>query len=190
MLATLSDDAAWAACEGDLNQHILRVYDLTPSTIRVDSATASGYWAVTADGLFQFGHSKDQRPDLPQVKVMLATLDPLGMPVAVDVVPGQRNDEPLYLPIIDRVRTSLGRTGLRYVGDCKLGGLRTRVHIHQAGDHYLCPLGLMQLPAAEFAALITQALASAPLRAIQRPDAAGAPIRGTASARDRILRPS
>lgn len=28
VLHALSDDAAWAACEGALNQHILRVYDL------------------------------------------------------------------------------------------------------------------------------------------------------------------
>jgi len=27
---------------------------------------------ITGDGLFQFGHSKDRRPDLPQVKVMLS----------------------------------------------------------------------------------------------------------------------
>ena len=41
----------------------------------------------------QFGHSKDHRPDLPQVKVMQAVLDPLGMPLATDVVAGSRADE-------------------------------------------------------------------------------------------------
>jgi transposase len=141
VLHALSDDDAWAACEGALNQHILRVYALNPSTVRVDSTTASSYWAVTEDGLFQFGHSTDHRPDLPHLTVMLATLDPLGMPVAVDVVSGQRRDDPLYRPIIDRVRASLGRTGLRYVGDSKLGSMDTRAHIHHAGDAYLCPLG-------------------------------------------------
>jgi transposase len=176
VLHALSDDDAWAACEGALNQHILRVYDLNPSTVRVDSTTASGYWEVTKDGLFQFGHSKDHRPDLPQVKVMLATLDPLGMPVAVDVVPGQRSDDPLYLPIIDRVRASLGRTGLLYVGDSKLGALDTRAHIHHAGDAYLCPLGKLQLPAAAVDVLITQALAAESLLRISRPDADGQPV--------------
>jgi transposase len=175
VLHALSDDDAWAACEGALNQHILRVYDLTPTTVRVDSTTASGYWAVTEDGLFQFGHSKDHRPDLPQVKVMLATLDPLGMPVAVDVVPGQRSDDPLYRPIIDRVRASLGRTGLLYVGNSKLGSLDTRAHIHHASDAYLCPLGKLHMPAATVDALIRQALASGSLRRISRPDAAGQP---------------
>jgi len=148
VLRALSDDDAWAACDDALNQHILRVDDLNPSAVRVDGATASGYWEVTEDGLFQFGHSKDHRPDLPQIKVMLATLDPLGMPVAVDVAPGQCRDDPLYAPMIDRVRASLGRTGLRSVGDCKLGALDTRAHIHHAGDAYLCPLGARRLPAA------------------------------------------
>lgn len=175
VLHQLSDDAAWAACEGDLNQHLLRVYALAPTTVRVDSTTASGYWQVSEDGLFQFGHSKDHRPDLPQLKVMLATLDPLGLPVAVDVVPGQRNDDPLYLPIIERVRSSLGCSGLLYVGDSKLGALATRAHIHQAKDAYLCPLGKLQLPDLEREALITQALA-AQMQTISRPDADGQPL--------------
>lgn len=180
VLAALSDDARWAACEGELNQHILRVYALRPTTVRVDSTTASGYWEVTDDGLFQFGHSKDHRPDLPQLKVMLATLDPLGMPVAVDVVPGQRNDEPLYLPIIDRVRASVQQTGLLYVGDSKLGGLQTRAALHAAGDAYLCPLGQVQLSAAAVDDLIDQALASGPLVPISRPDADGQVVRDAA----------
>lgn len=180
VLFALSDATRWAACEGALNQHILRVYDLRPTTVRVDGTTASGYWEVTEDGLFQFGHSKDQRPDLPQVKVMLATLDPLGMPVAVDVLSGQRSDDPLYVPIIDRVRTSLGRTGLLYVGDSKLGALDTRAHLQHAGDYYLCPLGRVQLPTAAFDALIAQALASAALTPISRPDADGQFVRDDA----------
>ncbi len=107
VLRALTDDAAWAATEAALNAQTLRVYDLTPATVRVDSTTASSYCSVTADGLFQFGHSKDHRPDLPQVKVMLATLDPLGLPLATDVVGGQLADDPLYLPTIGRVAASL-----------------------------------------------------------------------------------
>jgi hypothetical protein len=80
--------------------------------VHVDSATASGYWEVTEDG-----------PCQPTV--MLATLGLLGMPVAVDVVPGQRNVEPLYPPIIERVRASVQRTGLLDVGDSTLGGPQT-----------------------------------------------------------------
>ena len=177
VLRALSDDPAWAACESDLNAHLLRVYDLHPTTIRVDSTTTSGYWQLTDDGLFQFGHSKDHRPDLPQVKLMLATLDPLGLPLAADVVPGQRSDDPLYLPIITRVRASLGRTGLLYVGDCKLGALLNRASIQHASDHYLCPLGGVQLPPADLATLVASVLAEEQaLEPITRTNADGATI--------------
>jgi transposase len=151
VLEALSDDTRWRAFEGALNQHALRVYDLHPACVRLDSTTASSYGSVTEDGLFQFGHSKDHRPDLPQVKIMMSALDPLGMPVATDVVPGQSADDPLYVPAITRVRESLRRCGLLYVGDCKMAARDTRANIHAGGDDYLCPLSESQLSPVVFA---------------------------------------
>ena len=112
VLEVLSHDAPGPAVEGAFTQPWLRVYDLQPERGRLDSTTASGYWRVTEDGLCQWGHSKAHRPDLPPVNVRLAVLDPLGWPVATAIVPGQRADEPLYLPAITRVRESVGRRGL------------------------------------------------------------------------------
>jgi transposase len=146
VLSALSRDAAWEGFEAALNGHLLRVYDLNPQQVRLDSTTASGYWRVTPNGLFQFGHSKDHRPDLPQVKVMLSTLDPLGLPLATTVLPGQRADDPLYIPAITQVREGLGRQGLLYIGDCKMGALETRAFTQAGGDYYLCPLSDTQLP--------------------------------------------
>ena len=97
VLRMLSDDVAWVGCERALTRASLRGYDLRPTRVRVNTTTSSGYWDVTEDGLFQFGHSKDHRPDLPQLKVLLSTLDPLGMPAAMDVLSGERADDPLYL---------------------------------------------------------------------------------------------
>jgi transposase len=149
VLRRLSDDARWAQFESSLNQHTVRVYDLTTERIHVDSTTASAYTSVSQDGLFQFGHSKDYRPDLPQVKVMQAVLDPLGMPLATDVVSGERADDPLYIPCIERVQHSLGRCGLLFVGDCKMASHATRAFIAVAGDYYLCPLPQVQLAEGE-----------------------------------------
>ena len=147
VLSALSHDTAWEGFEVALNGHLLRVYDLSPQRVRLDSTTASGYGSVTPEGLFQFGHSKDHRPDLPQVKVMLATLDPLGMPLATMVLPGHRADDPLYIPAIIQVRQGLGRRGLLYIGDCKMGALETRAVLQAGGDFYLCPLSEVQMPA-------------------------------------------
>ena len=135
-----------------LNQYTVRVYDLQTQRVHVDSTSASAYATVTERGLFQFGHSKDDRPDLPQVKVMQAVLDPLGMPLATDVVSGERADDPLYMPCIERVQASLGRHGLLYVGDCKMASRDTRARIAAAGDFSLCPLPQVQLAEGEFEA--------------------------------------
>jgi transposase len=112
------------------------------------------YAGVSEDGLFQFGHSKDRRPDLPQVKVMQAVLDPLGMPLATDVVAGNRADDPLYVPCIERVQASLARRGLLYVGDCKMASRETRAWIANQGAYYLCPLPQVQLAEGELDAAL------------------------------------
>jgi transposase len=112
VLEALSDETRRRALEGALNQHVLRVYDLQPTGVRLDSTTASSDWSVTQDRWFPFGHREDPRPDLPQVKNMMSALAPLGLPVATDVVPGQCADDPLYVPAITRVRASVGRGGI------------------------------------------------------------------------------
>src|SRR5688500_8593372 len=150
VLRLLSDDKRWAAFEAALNPHLVRVYDLRTERVHVDSTSASAYTSVSEEGLFQFGHSKDHRPDLPQVKIMQAVLDPLGMPLATDVVSGERADDPLYIPCIERVQQSLGRSGLLFVGDCKMAAQDTRAFMALAGDYYLCPLPQVQLDEGEF----------------------------------------
>src|SRR3989441_6214323 len=149
VLRRLSDDERWSAFASALHQHTVRVYDLSTERVHVESTSASAYATVSENGLFQFGHSKDYRPDLPQVKVMQAVLDPLGLPLATDVVSGERADDPLYVPCIQRVQESIGRHGLLYVGDCKMASRATRAFVAAQGDFYLCPLPALQLAKAE-----------------------------------------
>ena len=63
VLRLLSDDTRWTAFESALNPHLVRVYDLSTARVHVDSTSASAYASVSDGGLFQFGHSKDHRPD-------------------------------------------------------------------------------------------------------------------------------
>lgn len=144
VLDTLGDDEHWTAFEAELNQRTLRVYDLKAELVRLDSTTASGYVSVTEGGLFQFGHSKDHRPDLPQVKVMQSTLDPFGMPLVTQVVSGEKADDRLYIPAIQQVRQGLKKRGVLYVGDCKLMSLDNRAYIQEGGDYYLGPFSKVQ----------------------------------------------
>src|SRR5713226_82927 len=145
VLDALAQPEQWQRFETALNQRIIRVYELNPQRVRLDSTTASGYWSVSEDGLFQLGYSKDHRPDLPQLKVMLSALDPLGLPVATQIVSGERADDRLYLPAIAQVSQSLNTHGLLYVGDCKMAALDTRASLEAQQDYYLCPLAAKQM---------------------------------------------
>jgi transposase len=174
ILRHLSDDANWRAFEQALTGHLVRVYDLRSDCVRLDSTTASSYGSVSEDGLLQLGHSKDHRPDLPQLKVMLATLDPLGMPIATEVLSGERADDPLYLPAIARVRACLNTPGLLYVGDCKMAALDTRASIQAHEDFYLCPLSALQVSADQVAQDVAALRASGqPLITVERTQADG-----------------
>src|SRR2546426_11916480 len=73
---------------------------------------------------------------------MIGSLDPLGMPLATDVLSGERADDGLYLPIIERIRTGLQTTGLLFIGDCKMSALDTRASLARHQDCSLSPLPL------------------------------------------------
>ncbi|WPD22992.1 MAG: hypothetical protein SD837_00215 [Candidatus Electrothrix scaldis] len=141
LLRHLSNNTCWSKIEADLNQQTIEVYNLEPETIRCDATTVSADQEITEDGLVQFGHSKDNAK-LPQIKLMSAALDPLGMPLASDVVSGEKADDGLYIPLIARVNESLEKSGLLFSGDCKMSALETRAYLVSSGQHYLCPLPL------------------------------------------------
>src|SRR2546422_2464889 len=146
VLRLLSDDVHWQAFEQELMGQLLRVYDLSATCVRIDTTTASSYAQVNEQGLLHLSHSKDHGPDLPQLKIVLASLDALGMPLDTEVLSGEHADDPVYLPIIARVRDGLQQKGLLYVGDCKMAALQTRASIQAQGDFYLCPLSALQAP--------------------------------------------
>lgn len=154
VLDYLSRDQAWSDYERALNGRTLRVYELQPERVRVDSTTAKGYVEVGAEGLFQFGHSKDHRPDLPQIKINLSVLDPLGLPLTTTVVSGQHADDPLYVPEIKRVQQSLACPGVTYIGDSKMAASQTRAYVVKSQDYYLCPLPAVQVSRQELAELL------------------------------------
>ena len=141
----------------------MRVYDLEEQPVRVDATTVSGYRNGGEDSLWQFGHSKDD-PTLRQIKAMMATLDPLGLPLGLEVVSGEQADDRLYVPMIDRVLACLERTGLLFVGDCKMSALATRAHLVAHEQYYLTPLALVGETAQQMPQWIEAGLPSVPPR--------------------------
>jgi transposase len=158
-LRHLSSDECWNAIEEDLGRNLIRVYDLPQETLRVDATTVSGYHQGGEGSLWQYGHSKDD-PTLRQIKMMMAALDPLGLPMILAIVSGESADDPLYLPVIERTLQCLGKRGLLIVTDSKGGALATRATIQQAGQYYLTPLAQVGDMAEQMAAWVKEGLAN------------------------------
>ena len=160
LLTHLSKPKYWHAIEQDLNACSIEVYELPQDVIRCDATTVSGAHDVTEGGLVQFGHSKDD-PTQPQIKVMTGSLDPLGMPVATDVLSGERADDGLYIPLIKRIEAGLPTSGLLFVGDCKMSALATRSYVAGRQHFYLAPLPLTGATAESMAEWISAGIAKA-----------------------------
>src|SRR5499427_1012136 len=126
VLFRLSDDETWDAIERDRWTATVTVYERELAGMRLESTTSYGYHHVTDEGIMQRGQSQDHRPDLPPRKGMAAAAAPSGHLIACDVHPGQCADEPLYTPLLQRVRGIVGRPGWRDAGDGKRAALATR----------------------------------------------------------------
>ena len=141
LLKHLSKQKIWQAIENDLNKRTIDIYELSTEVIRCDPTTVSGHHDIREGGLMQYGHSKDD-PRLPQVKLAVASLEPLGMPLASEAVAGETADDGLYLGLIKRVDSSLNKAELLFVGDCKMSARENRMQIVAASHCYLSPLPL------------------------------------------------
>ena len=138
ILTMLGDPTTQATLDAALLQRWIRVYRLPTKTVRLDSTSVSVYHDDVEDAsLLQHGWSKEHRPDLRQFKLMLATLDPLGLPICCQAVAGNRSDNPLYVPAYAAAVTALGTSDVLLVGDSKMGDLPTRGHIVAGGSRYL-----------------------------------------------------
>jgi transposase len=159
VLTMLSPPEDQAAMDEALLADWLGVYALPRETVRLDSTSVSVYQeASPPNGLLRYGPSKDHRPDLAQFKVMLASLDPLGMPLAGHVVPGNKADDLLYIPAYDAATRALDTRAVLVVGDSKMAARATRAHIVAGGSTYLCAYRPAQATA-EIADWIADALA-------------------------------
>ena len=146
LLDALGADQVGESIEEQLGQHLIRAYALPTTTARIDTTTVSVYHQPTGESMLDFGHSKDYRPDLRQFKEVLSTLDPVGIPLCSATVAGHCADDPLSLPIWQRLVKVIGHSAFLVVGDCTMANLATRAQIHAGGGFYLAPLPMTGHP--------------------------------------------
>lgn len=155
LLDKYSDDEQWRKFETAHNQRLIQVYDLdlANNPIRLDAMITQSHRAAGGD--FQIGYSKQHRSDLPQMKTMLATVDPFAVPLCSLTVAGNEADDVLYLPVIEELDKTLSIKHQLFVGDSKMGSIDNRGDIHALGHYYLTPLSKVQCNSAQLEAYLS-----------------------------------
>src|SRR5579871_3568638 len=87
VLTMLASADLQAQLDTDLVSSWVQTYALRTTLVRLDSTSVTVFHEESdPQSLLQRGHSKDHRPDLLQFKAMLASLDPLGMPLCAQIL--------------------------------------------------------------------------------------------------------
>ena len=142
-LKELHKSEVWHAIEKELGLTLLRVYELEQTTIRLDASVGTVGHNPAEHTLFKVGKAKNGLYET-QFKLMLASLDPLGLPLVVDVVPGNVADDPLYIPSYQRAKEFIKQKGVLVVGDSKMSAIDIRGEMVGGGDYYLTPLAWLK----------------------------------------------
>jgi hypothetical protein len=111
----------------------LLFFDTTSTYFETDEADPPS--AGAAKGFRTFGHSKDHRPDLPQVVIGLAVTRE-GIPIRVWTFPGNTADQALIRGVKDDLLAwKLGR--VVWVTDRGFASAQNRRYLQRAGGHYI-----------------------------------------------------
>jgi transposase len=138
-LSRLFNPVSQCKIDQRLFEHTVYVYDLYADHIRLDATACSGHHDVQEQGMMQLGHSKDGRDDLAQFKVMAAATGRAPY-ISGQFYSGEKADDPLYVPLFERIVCWLPDPGMLLVGDCKMCALETRAAIVNARHLYYMPL--------------------------------------------------
>lgn len=143
MISTLgSDEDKSHQFQLEGSKRLILAYDLPKQTVRYDTTTFNVFHHPddSKKDLLQFGHSKNYRPDLIQFKQGLGALDPTGIPLVTDTLPGNHADDPCYVPAWRRMVEIIGDPQFLFVADCKAASLQARATIDSENGCYLFPL--------------------------------------------------
>jgi transposase len=148
LLRTLGRTQNLTQMEMSLSQYLVKAYELPTEKARSDTSSFSVYHQISEDqeesSLLKFGYSKDKRPDLRQYRQMLATLDPLGMPLLGATLVGNETDDSDYLPTWRNMTKIIGHEDFLYLADSKASTWENRAKINAEGGIYCFPLAMTQ----------------------------------------------
>ena len=130
----LAEQVYWATANL-LNLEVdLLFFDTTSTYFETDAADPPSEGAPAGFRTYN-GHSKDHRPDLPQVVIGLAVTRE-GIPIRVWTLPGNTSDQVLIRQVKDDLRAwKLGR--VVWVTDRGFNSAENRRYLQRAGGYYI-----------------------------------------------------
>ena len=148
LLRTLGLSVNLTQIETSLCQYLVKAYQLPTEKCRSDTTSFSVHHQILEEeeesSLLKFGYSKDKRPDLRQYRQMLATLDPMGMPLLGMTLAGNGTDEKDYVPTWRKMTEILSKKDFLYLADSKASSYENRAKIDAEGGIYCFPLAMNQ----------------------------------------------
>lgn len=113
----------------------LLFFDTTSTYFESDGDDGADEAGEKVVGFRTFGHSKDSRPDLPQVVIGMAVTR-TGIPIRVWTWPGNTNDQELIRQVKDDLAAwKLGR--VVWVADRGFASAENRRYLQRTGGHYI-----------------------------------------------------
>jgi transposase len=141
-------DRASLLCELVLG--VIKEFAIDCSQLHNDSTSISVHGSYpAADGrersgkrtiAITYGHSKDHRPDLKQLVVILTVSADGAVPLAQRVCDGNTADAGTHIETWERLRSLVGRSDFLYVADCKLVTSEQMDHINAHGGRFVSVL--------------------------------------------------
>jgi transposase len=86
------------------------------------------------------GHSKDHRPDLKQLVLILTVTADGAVPLCHRLAAGNTNDDQTHIATWDELHALTGRAGFLYIADCKLCTREQMEHIDSHGGRFVTVL--------------------------------------------------
>ena len=129
----LAQQVYWAVADL-LNLDVdLLFFDTTSTYFEIEGPDSPGEGETV--GFRTYGHSKDHRPDLPQVVIGMAVTRG-GIPIRVWCWPGNTNDQALIRQVKDDLKAwRLAR--VVWVADRGFSSAENRRYLQRAGGHYI-----------------------------------------------------
>lgn len=130
--------------------HAIREFRVDCSQLHNDSTSIVLHGSYTnADGRERAGkptvaaargRSKDHRPDLKQLVLILTVSADGAVPLCHRLAAGNTNDDQTHIQTWDELRGLVGRAGFLYVADCKLCAREQMQHIDSHGGRFVTVL--------------------------------------------------